>query len=212
MRQDARAIIGGDEVSILSEIIGRNDLALDLIRQFGSIPAVLGASPARLRRVAGMGEETVARIKAVLEAGRRLARQRFVEAAPVLGRSTALMEYLRVEMAFEEIEHFRMLFLDMKNRLIANEVQQHGTIDHTPAYPREIIKRALELSASALILVHNHPSGDPRPSAADVRMTNEIIIAAKPLGITIHDHLIIGRAGFASLAKLGLLGTSAPGA
>ncbi len=107
-------------------------------------------------------------------------------------------------MAFEPVEQFRILFLDKKNRLIADEVQQVGTVDHTPVYPREVIRRALELSATALILVHNHPSGDPAPSSADVRMTREISDAAKGIGIIVHDHIIIGRAGHASLRALKL--------
>ena len=108
-------------------------------------------------------------------------------------------------MAFEDIEQFRVLFLDKKNRLIADEVEQRGTVDHTPVYPREVIKRSLELSATALILVHNHPSGDPSPSTADVQMTRQIIDVAKPLGITVHDHIIIGKAGHASMKALRLI-------
>ena len=116
-----------------------------------------------------------------------------------------MIDYCHSQMAFESIEHFRVLFLDKKNRLIADEVQQTGTVDHTPVYPREVIKRSLELSATALILVHNHPSGDPAPSAADIRMTKEIADVAKPLGIVLHDHIIIGKSGHASLRGLRLI-------
>ena len=115
------------------------------------------------------------------------------------------MDYCRAAMAFEDVEQLRILFLDKKNRLIADEVQQVGTVDHTPVYPREVIRRSLELSATALILVHNHPSGDPTPSTADIQMTRQIADVAKPLGITLHDHIIIGRAGHASFRSLRLI-------
>src|SRR5690606_41480893 len=114
-------------------------------------------------------------------------------------------DYCRSQMAFEDVEQFRILFLDKKNRLIADEVQQTGTVDHTPVYPREVIKRSLELSATALILVHNHPSGDPAPSAADVQMTRAILAAANPFDITIHDHLIVSKTGLSSFKSLGLI-------
>ena len=116
-----------------------------------------------------------------------------------------MLDYCRTAMAFAEKEHFRLLFLDKRNALIADEVQQSGTVDHTPVYPREVVKRALELSASAVILVHNHPSGDPTPSSADISMTRDIIDVAKPLGITVHDHIIVGREGHASLKGLRLI-------
>jgi DNA repair protein RadC len=124
---------------------------------------------------------------------------------PVLSSWSAVIDYCRAAMAFAEKEQFRLLFLDKRNALIADEVQQSGTVDHTPVYPREVVKRALELSASALILVHNHPSGDPSPSAADIKMTKEIAEVAKPLGITVHDHIIVGREGHASLKGLRLI-------
>jgi DNA repair protein RadC len=123
----------------------------------------------------------------------------------VLSSWTAVLDYCRTAMAFAEREQFRLLFLDKRNALIADEVQQSGTVDHTPVYPREVVRRALELSASALILVHNHPSGDPTPSSADVSMTREIINVAKPLGISVHDHIIVGREGHASLKGLRLI-------
>jgi len=123
----------------------------------------------------------------------------------VLGSWGALLDYCRTAMAFSEAESFRILFLDKRNGLIADEEQQRGTVDHTPVYPREVIKRALELSATALILVHNHPSGDPRPSSADISMTKEIVNIAAPLGIAVHDHLIVGRNGHASFRALKLI-------
>jgi len=132
-------------------------------------------------------------------AAQRYARDQVSTDLPILSSWAALIDYCRSAMAFEEIEQFRVLFLDKKNRLIADEVQQRGTVDHTPVYPREVIKRSLELGATALILVHNHPSGDPAPSTADVQMTRQIIEVAKPLGITVHDHIIIGKSGHASL-------------
>jgi DNA repair protein RadC len=124
---------------------------------------------------------------------------------PVLASWAAVIDYCRAAMAFEEREQFRILFLDRKNAVIADEVQQTGTVDHTPVYPREVVRRALELSATAVILVHNHPSGDPTPSRADVTMTKQIVDVAAPLGITVHDHIIIGRDGHASLKGLKLM-------
>ena len=124
---------------------------------------------------------------------------------PILGSWQALIDYVRTQMAFNDIEQFRILFLDKKNRLVADEVQQVGTVDHTPVYPREVIKRSLELSATAIILVHNHPSGDPSPSSADVQMTRQINDVARPLGITLHDHIIVGRNGHSSLKGLKLI-------
>ena len=123
----------------------------------------------------------------------------------VLSSWSSVIDYCRMAMAFAEREQFRILFLDKKNALIADEVQQTGTVDHTPVYPREVMRRALELSASAIILVHNHPSGDPTPSGADTRMTRELIDIAKPLGIAVHDHIIVGRDGHASFRSLGLI-------
>jgi DNA repair protein RadC len=123
----------------------------------------------------------------------------------LLGSWSAVIEYCRAAMAYETKEQFRILFLDKRNQLIADEVQQRGTVDHTPVYPREVVKRALELSSTAIILVHNHPSGDPTPSRADIDMTNTIINTAKPLGISIHDHIIIGKDGHASLKGLRLI-------
>jgi DNA repair protein RadC len=123
----------------------------------------------------------------------------------VLSSWSAVLDYCRTAMAFEDKEQFRILFLDKRNQLIADEVQQTGTVDHTPVYPREVVKRALELSATAIILVHNHPSGDPTPSRADIQMTHSIVETAKPLGISVHDHIIVGKDGHASLKGLKLI-------
>jgi DNA repair protein RadC len=153
----------------------------------------------------GLGDLTIANLKVIQAVAQRYARDQISSDLPILSSWQALLDYCRSAMAFEQREQFRILFLDKKNRLIADEVQQTGTVDHTPVYPREVIRRSLELSATALILVHNHPSGDPSPSQADVDMTREIAEVAQPLGITLHDHLIIGRAGHASLRALKLI-------
>ena len=179
-------------------------IAKELIRRFGTFAETLAAPPARLMEIDGVGESVVTDLKVVEAAARRLARGA-VTKRPVLSSWSAVIDYCRAAMAFSEKEQFRLLFLDKRNALIADEVQQSGTVDHTPVYPREVVKRALELSASALILVHNHPSGDPSPSAADVKMTKEIAEVAKPLGIIIHDHIIVGRDGHASLKGLRLI-------
>ncbi len=178
-------------------------LAKALIGRFGSVPEVLGAPVARLLEVPGLGEATATDLKIVEAAGLALAKGK-VSKRTVLSSWSAVIDYCRAAMAFSDRESFRILFLDKRNNLIADEVQQTGTVDHTPVYPREVVKRALELSASAVILVHNHPSGDPTPSQADIRMTREIADAAKPLGVVVHDHIIVGRQGHASLKGLGL--------
>lgn len=192
---------------ILFRSIPRRDvkkLAKELIATFGTFAEVLGAPIERLREVPGIGESTATDFKIVQAAGRRLAKGE-VRKRVTLSSWSALIEYCRVAMAFAEREELRLLFLDKRNGLIADEVQQTGTVDHTPVYPREVVRRAIELSATAMILVHNHPSGDPTPSAADIKMTQEIVSIAKPLGIIVHDHLIIGRSGHASFKGLGLL-------
>jgi DNA repair protein RadC len=178
-------------------------LAKALIGRFGSVPEVLGAPVARLLEMPGLGEATATDLKIVEAAGLALAKGK-VSKRTVLSSWSAVIDYCRAAMAFSDRESFRILFLDKRNNLIADEVQQTGTVDHTPVYPREVVKRALELSASAVILVHNHPSGDPTPSQADIRMTREIADAAKPLGVVVHDHIIVGRQGHASLKGLGL--------
>jgi DNA repair protein RadC len=179
-------------------------LAKALLARFGSFAEVIAAPRARLLEVKGAGESVVHHLKIVEAAAQRLTRTRVIN-RPALSSWTALLDYCTAAMARNAQEEFRVLFLDRKNVLIADEVLTKGTVDHTPVYPREIIKRALELSASAIILVHNHPSGDPAPSKADIAMTREVAGAAKALGIAIHDHLVIGRGGHASFKALGLL-------
>jgi DNA repair protein RadC len=192
---------------LLAQAIPRRDvkpLAKDLIARFGSFAGVIAAEPERLLAVSGMGESAVAALKVVRAAAVRLLRQE-ATGRDVIGSWDKLVDYCRAAMAHETVEQLRLLFLDRKNALIADEVQQQGTVDHTPVYIREIVRRALELSATGVILVHNHPSGDPTPSRPDIAMTSEIVTAAKPLGITVHDHLIIGRHGHTSLEAEGLM-------
>jgi DNA repair protein RadC len=179
-------------------------LAKELLKRFGGVAEVLSAPVERLVEVNGMGEATALELKIVHAASVRLAQARVLD-RPVISSWNELLAYCRAAMADEKTELFRILFLDRKNILIADEVQQRGTVDHTPVYPREVVKRALELSASALILVHNHPSGDPTPSRADIEMTNQIVKAAGALNIRVHDHLVIGRKSEASFKGLGLL-------
>jgi DNA repair protein RadC len=179
-------------------------LAKALMARFGSFAEVIAAPRARLLEVKGVGESVANHLKIVEAAAHRLAKTRVMGRA-ALSSWSALLDYCTAAMARAQNEEFRVLFLDRKNNLVADEVQNRGTIDHTPVYPREIIKRALELGASSIILVHNHPSGDPTPSKADIAMTREIAAAAKALSITVHDHLVIGRSGHASFKSLGLL-------
>jgi len=179
-------------------------LAKALLKRFGSFAEVIAAPRARLLEIPGVGESVANQLKIVEAAAQRLAKTK-VLGRPALSSWSALLDYCTAAMARSETEEFRVLFLDRKNHLIADEVQNRGTVDHTPVYPREIIKRALELGASSIILVHNHPSGDPTPSKADIAMTREIAGAAKALSIAIHDHLVIGRGGHASFKSLGLL-------
>jgi DNA repair protein RadC len=179
-------------------------LAKALISRFGSFAEAIAAPVERLREVAGLGEAAIAELKIVEAAAARFARGA-VAKRQVLSSWTSVLDYCRAAMAFADKEQFRILFLDKRNQLIADEVQQVGTVDHTPVYPREVVKRALEVSATAIILVHNHPSGDPAPSRADVEMTKAIIEAAKPFGIAVHDHLIVGKDGHASLKALKLI-------
>lgn len=179
-------------------------LAKTLIARFGSFADVIAAAPERLMEVDGIGEATVTALKVIQAAALRLSRSQVLN-RPALSSWAALIDYCTAAMAREANEEFRILFLDRKNVLIADEVQARGTVDHTPVYPREIVKRALELGASAFILVHNHPSGDPTPSQADIAMTREIANAAKALKIALHDHLVIGRKGHVSFKAMGLL-------
>ncbi len=191
---------------VLFNAIARSDtkpIAKRLIERFGSFAEAINAPPERLREVKGVGDAVIMQLKLVRAAALRLMQGGIMQ-RPVLTSWTAVLDYCRAAMGFEAREQFRILFLDKKNRLIADEVQQRGTVDHTPVYVREVVKRALELSSSAIILVHNHPSGDPTPSRADIDMTRQIVDAARPLGVTIHDHIIVGRQGHASFKTLKL--------
>lgn len=179
-------------------------LAKALLKRFGGFAEVLSAEPALLSEVDGAGPAVIAALKTVQAAALRLARDEVME-RPVIGSWDKLMAYCRSSMAHEKTEQFRVLFLNHRNELVADEIQQRGTIDHTPVYPREVVKRALELGASAVIMVHNHPSGDPTPSAADIEMTKEVQEAGEKLGIRLHDHVIIGRRGHNSFKTMGLL-------
>lgn len=179
-------------------------LAKALIARFGGYGEVLAAPRARLMEVEGVSGHVATHLKIVEAAALRLAKAKVMN-KPVLSSWAGLMDYCAAAMAREPREEFRVLFLDRKNVLIADEVQSTGTIDHTPVYPREIVRRALEVSASSLILVHNHPSGDPTPSRADIEMTRAIVTAASALKITVHDHIVVGRGGYASFKSLGLL-------
>jgi len=178
-------------------------LAKSLIERFGGFADAIAAPTEELRK-AGLQDGTIAALKVVEAAALRLARAK-VMGRPALSSWEALLDYCAAAMGRSQTEEFRVLFLDRKNVLLADEVQNKGTVDHTPVYPREVMKRALELGASALILVHNHPSGDPTPSRGDILMTREITAAAKALKIEVHDHLVIGRGRHASFKSLGLL-------
>jgi DNA repair protein RadC len=178
-------------------------LAKDLLQRFGGFAELLSADTEALAS-AGLGLAGIAALKSVREAALRLMRSELHQ-RPVVGSWDKLIDYCTAHIAHGTVEEFHILFLDRKNVLIKHEQQQRGTIDHTPVYPREVVKRALELHASALILVHNHPSGDPTPSKADIAVTKDIVKAAAPLGVTVHDHLIIGRGRHTSLRDLGLI-------
>ena len=193
---------------LLFQAIPRQDtkpLAKRLLAAFNNdLSRLANAGDAELKAIEGVGDAAVAAIRLIGEGARRLLRRQVAE-RPLLGSWNLLLDYLRVAQGDNRIEQFRLLFLDAKNRLIADEVQQSGTIDQTPVYPREVAKRALELGAAALIVVHNHPSGDPSPSKADIAITREIVAALKALDIALHDHLIVGRDKHASFRGLGLL-------
>ncbi len=178
-------------------------LAKQLLARFGSLGAVLGATAEELKTVAGVGSAVALDLKLLHEAALRMGREA-VARQPVISSWSALVAYVQTALAYETREQFRVLFLDKKNQLIADETLNRGTVDHAPVYPREVVRRALELSASALILVHNHPSGDPTPSTADVDMTRQVVEAARALRIAVHDHLVVGRHGVASFKALGL--------
>jgi DNA repair protein RadC len=210
-----RFLIGGADAMpdyellemVLFRAIRRGDtkpVAKALIARFGSFAEVISAPANLLMEIKGVGPSIVTELKLIRAAALRLSKGE-VANRPVLGSWNAIIDYCRAAMAFDDIEKFRLLFLDKKNQLIADEEQQRGTVDHTPVYAREVVKRALELSASAIILVHNHPSGDPTPSLADIDMTKKIIVAAEKLNILIHDHIIIGRKGHVSFRNLQLI-------
>ncbi len=199
----------------LFQVIPRADtkpLAKALLQRFGTFADVIAADALLLQEMPGVGEAVVHYFKVLHAAAQRFQRDRATDAAvlgsdgrPALDTWSAVIDYCRTAMAFDTIERFRILFLNKRNQVIADEVQQSGTVDHTPVYPREVVKRALELSATAVILVHNHPSGDPTPSAADIQMTKQVADIARPLGIIVHDHIIVGRNGHASFRALKLL-------
>jgi len=192
---------------VLFRALPRRDvkpLAKTLIATFGSFAEVISAPVSRLAEIKGLGDATITELKLVQAAASRLIRGE-VKKRPILSSWSAVLDYCRGAQAIADREQFRVLFLDKRNQVIADEVQQTGTVDHTPVYPREVVKRALELSATAIILVHNHPSGDPTPSRADIQMTQQIIAVASPLGISVHDHIIVGKEGHASLKGLKLI-------
>ena len=192
----------------LFAVIPREDVkerAKDILKEFGGdLSALFSASRERLMQIPSVGEKTADHIALIGHFVRRASKQQMKE-RDVLSSWSAVVAYCTSAMAGEKSEQFRILFLDRKNKLLKDEVQNRGTVDHTPVYPREVVKRALELGASAIILVHNHPSGDPTPSTSDVEMTKQIVEAARTLDIAVHDHLIIGRQGHASLKQLGLM-------
>jgi DNA repair protein RadC len=192
---------------LLARSLPRGDIkpiAKALLTRFGGLAGVLGGGLEELKTVAGVGQAVALDLKLLHEATVRMGRAE-VRKRTVISSWTALLAYAKVAMAGASREQFRVLFLDKKNQLIADEVMNEGPVDHAPVYPREVMRRALELSASAVILAHNHPSGDPTPSTSDVEMTRQVIDAGRPLRITVHDHIVVGREGVASLKALGLL-------
>lgn len=192
---------------VLFRAIPRRDvkpLARLLLEQFGDFNRVISAAPERLSQISGVGEAVIQELKIVEAAAHRLSRAKVMQRHVISGWD-AVLDYCHTTMAHRETEQFRILFLDKKNVLIADEKQARGTVDHVPVYPREVVKRALDLNASALILVHNHPSGDPTPSDADIAITGQISDAAQALGLVVHDHLIIGKSTELSFRAAGYL-------
>jgi DNA repair protein RadC len=192
---------------LLALAIPRRDvkpLAKALLDRFGDFAGVIAAAPHQLEAVSGMGDASIAALKVVQAGSVRLLRQQVMR-KNVIDSWDRLIDYCTAAMAHEGVEQLRLLFLDRKNALIADEVQQQGTVDHTPLYTREVVKRALELGASALIVVHNHPSGDPTPSQGDIKMTRDVRDALEKIGVTLHDHLVVGRNGHESFRARGLL-------
>lgn len=194
------------ELQLMTAIPRRDvkPLAKELIKTFGSYAEVISAEPERLADVSGVGENVITILKLAEATAQKLAEGAVLE-KPVLNNWQALLDYCSAQIAYKKKEQFRVLFLDRRNRLIADEKMQEGTIDHTPVYPREIIKRALELGSSAIILVHNHPSGNPAPSRDDIEMTKQINQIGKQLGVNLHDHLIISKGGHSSFKSMNLL-------
>ncbi|WOR16476.1 DNA repair protein RadC [Hyphomonas sp. FCG-A18] len=193
--------------TLLFAFIPRRDvkpIAKTLLQRFGSISAIFSADPDALTQVKGIGESAAAYLKATQEIGLRASRET-LQNLPIISNWAALLAYVRTQLQHETREQFRVLFLDKKNQLLSDELMGQGTVDHAPVYPREIARRALELHASALILVHNHPSGDPTPSRTDIDMTREIIDALSPLDIVVHDHLIAAKQGVTSFKTQGLI-------
>ncbi len=179
-------------------------LAKALLDRFGSFAEVVAAEPARLAEVPGCGDTVAVALRTVHAAALQMMREQVLD-QPVVGNWKQLERYLRAAMGREKTEQFRILYLNHKNRLIRDEVQQRGTVDHTPVYPREVVRRALELGATALIMVHNHPSGDPKPSQADIAMTREVQEAGARLGIVLHDHVVVAGGGSLSFRAMGYL-------
>jgi len=179
-------------------------VAKKLIQQFGSYASVISADEKELKKIAGVGDVAVAALRIIRDAAIRLSQDE-ITGQPVLSSWQALLDYCRLAMGREQKEQFRVFFLNRKNVLIADELQQVGTVDHTPVYPREVVKRALDLGATAIIMAHNHPSGDPTPSKGDIAMTKEVKEAGSKLGISVHDHVIVSRNGTSSFKSLGLL-------
>ncbi|WP_439815308.1 RadC family protein [Zavarzinia sp. CC-PAN008] len=192
---------------LLTQLLPRRDmkpLAKTLLSRFGSISGVLSAPPAELAKVKGLGETTIANLGVIREVAARMLREQ-ARTRDVLGSWQALLDYCRSRLAHETAEQFRVLYLDNRNGLIRDEVQQKGTINEAPIYPREVVRRALELGAAAIILVHNHPSGNPQPSRADIEVTKEVAKAAGVLGLRVHDHLVVGQGQPFSFRAQGLL-------
>lgn len=192
---------------VLYLALSRSDvkpLAKRLLERFGGYAEVISADASELKEIDGVGDAVVAALKTVRDAAVRLAKEEVYE-KPVLSSWQSLMDYCRSSMGFAKTEQFRVFFLNRKNMLIADEIQQEGTVDHTPVYPREVVKRALELGATAIILAHNHPSGDAAPSKNDIEITREIKEAGEKLGIVLHDHIVVARNGTTSFKSSGLI-------
>lgn len=192
---------------LLFQAIPRRDtkpLAKALLKRFDTFANAISASPTELSEVPGVGDAVISTLKTIQAAALRMTRDEIMN-KPVISNWQRLMDYCRMSMGRNKVESFRILFLNHRNELIADEQQQHGTVDHTPVYPREVVKRALELHATAIIMVHNHPSGDPAPSKADIAMTKEVRDAGEKLGISLHDHVIVSKSGSTSFKDLGVI-------